>query len=176
MSWDTASFKSLDQSSHKHSWPHTKIFHSTFNFREFVSTCKKSGYFITSFQRSIWLKNPVICLAKSILAHISGTKLFPSAGFVQECNKWIFIMHQIQKKLMAKFLNKFKKSHFRSIFPISGTKYYFKNSGTIMNIPIWPQSSPFDACTCHIHVTSLMRVKNSTCHFYICLLLSAILK
>ena len=66
---------------------YTNIFHSTFNFCEFVSTCKKSGYFITLFQRYIWLKNPVICLAQSILAHFSGTKLFRSTGFVQECHK-----------------------------------------------------------------------------------------
>ena len=32
-------------------------------------------------------KNPVICLAKSILAHMSGAKHFPNTGFVQEYSK-----------------------------------------------------------------------------------------
>ena len=30
-----------------------------------------------------WLKNPAICLAKSILGHISSTRIFPNMKFVQ---------------------------------------------------------------------------------------------
>ena len=33
------------------------------------------------------LKNPAIWLAENIFAHISGTKIFPNMGFVQEHNK-----------------------------------------------------------------------------------------
>ena len=64
-----------------------KNFWSTFNWCEFVSTCKKSGYFIDLFWRYGWLKNPAIWLAENILAHISGTRIFPNMGFVQEHSK-----------------------------------------------------------------------------------------
>ena len=73
------------QESYNHA--HMKIFWSTFNLCEFVSTCKKSGYFIDLFWRYGWLKNPAIWLAENILAHISGTKIFPNMGFVQEHSK-----------------------------------------------------------------------------------------
>ena len=56
-----------------------KIFWSTFNLCEFVSKCKKSGYFIDLFWRYGWLKNPAIWLAENILAHISGANTFPKA-------------------------------------------------------------------------------------------------
>ena len=36
---------------------HPKIFWSTFNLCEFVSICKKSGYYIDLFWRYGWLKN-----------------------------------------------------------------------------------------------------------------------
>ena len=67
---------------------HPNIFWSTFNLCKFVSTCKKSGYFIDLFWRYGWLKNPAIWLAENILAHISGTRIFPNMGFVQEHSKW----------------------------------------------------------------------------------------
>ena len=54
---------------------------------EFISTSKKSGYFIDLFWRSSWLENPAIWLAENILAHISGTKIFQNMGFVQEHSK-----------------------------------------------------------------------------------------
>ena len=41
-----------------------------------------SGYFIDLSWRCGWLKNPAIWLAENILAHISGTKIFPNMGFV----------------------------------------------------------------------------------------------
>ena len=88
-SWDTANFRV--------SWPdwpkpisghaNIKIFWWTFNLCEFVSTCKISDYFIDLFWRYGWLKNPAIWLAENILAHISGTKIFPNTGFVQEHSK-----------------------------------------------------------------------------------------
>ena len=76
--------ESSDKSDHAHfrQCPPKKIL---INFIcELVSTCKKSGYFIDLFWRYGWLKNPAIWLAENILAHISGTKIFPNIGFVQE--------------------------------------------------------------------------------------------
>ena len=43
--------------------PNSKIFWSTFNLCEFVTTCKKSGYLINLFWKYGWLKNPAIWLA-----------------------------------------------------------------------------------------------------------------
>ena len=78
-----------DQTDHSHFWPcpSKKFFWSTFNLREFVSTCKKSGYFIDLFWRYGWSKNPAMWLPESILAHISETKIFPNMGFEQEHSK-----------------------------------------------------------------------------------------
>ena len=39
---------------------HPSIFQPTFNFNEFVSTCKKSGFFIFLFQKYILFKHPAI--------------------------------------------------------------------------------------------------------------------
>ena len=60
-----------------HAHPH--IFQSTFNIHESVST--KSSFFITLFMRYCRFKNPAIWFTKSILAHISGNRFFPSMGF-----------------------------------------------------------------------------------------------
>ena len=46
--------------------PHQKDFRSTFNFCEFVSTCKILGCFIHLYWRNGWFKNPAIWLAESI--------------------------------------------------------------------------------------------------------------
>ena len=72
-SWDTV-LESRDQTGYTH-------------LCEFISTSKKSGYFIDLFWRSGWLENPAIWLAENILAHISGTKIFQNMGFVQEHSK-----------------------------------------------------------------------------------------
>ena len=77
--WETVNFRLLWPG-----WPHPFLtmtnFWSTFNLCEFVSTCKKSGYFIDLFWRYGWLKNPAIWLAENILAHISGTKILNTAN------------------------------------------------------------------------------------------------
>ena len=65
--------ESHDQTGHTHFWPRPS---------------KKSGYFIDLFWRYGWLKNPAISLAENILVHISGTRIFPNMGFVQEHSKW----------------------------------------------------------------------------------------
>ena len=87
-SWDTTNFKeSRDQIGHTYFFPcRTKIFRSTFNFYEFVSTCQKWVCFLNFFWINIWFKNPKIWLPESILAYISGTRFF-SIGFVQEHSK-----------------------------------------------------------------------------------------
>ena len=59
---------------------HPQMFWSTFNLCEFVSTYKKSAYFIDLLWRYDWLKNSAIWFTKNILAHISGTKIFPKYG------------------------------------------------------------------------------------------------
>ena len=64
-----------------------KKFPSTFDFWEFVATCKKWGYFIDLLWRNSWFKNPAIWLAQSILGYISETRFFPNIGFVQEHSK-----------------------------------------------------------------------------------------
>ena len=49
-----------------------------------------------------WLKNPAIWLAKSILGHISGSRIFPNMKLVQAYNNYsniTFIIDQIEKKL-----------------------------------------------------------------------------
>ena len=50
---------------HAKNWP--KIFQSTFNFCEFVSTCKKWGWFIDLHWRYAWFKNLAIWMTESIL-------------------------------------------------------------------------------------------------------------
>ena len=63
---------------------HLKKFQSTFNFREFVSTRKKSGNFTEDI---VLFKNPSIWFANDILAYMSGIRFFPSMEFVQEHSK-----------------------------------------------------------------------------------------
>ena len=60
---------------------------SPFNLCEFVSTYKKSGYFILLFLKYRWLKNLPFWLTENILTHITETKIFPNLEFVQEHSK-----------------------------------------------------------------------------------------
>ena len=64
-----------------------KISWQTFDFCEFTSTFKKSAYLDDLFWWYGWLENPAIWLAENILDHISGTKMFPNMGFIQEHSK-----------------------------------------------------------------------------------------
>ena len=82
-------------------WPHPSLTTPTpklFNkpLCEFVSTCKKSGYFIDLFWKYGWLKNPA-----TILAHISGKIFFPiwdlcrnKTDLLQVCLRLPFSRHQ----------------------------------------------------------------------------------
>ena len=93
---------------HIHFWLHQALnFQRLFNLHEFVPACKKS---VNSWDRV----NHAIWLAESILAYISGTRFFPKyriyAGTQQIIN--IFIIEQIQWKLITKFFFQFKKPIF----------------------------------------------------------------
>ena len=52
----------------------------------FVSTCKKSGYFIDLLWGYGWSKNHAIWLAENISAHIAGKKVFPNMSRNTENN------------------------------------------------------------------------------------------
>ena len=74
---DTANFRFLQPKwtlIYEHA--HPNIFRSAFNFNEFLSTCKKSGFFIFSFQRCNLFKNPAISLAKNILTRFQTFPIF----------------------------------------------------------------------------------------------------
>ena len=64
-----------------------------------------------SFFLEIWLKNLAIWLAENILAYMPETRIFPNMEFAQK-NSNVFLIEQIQWKLLAKFFNKLKKSCF----------------------------------------------------------------
>ena len=86
------------------------------------------------FQRNKSFKNHAIRLAESILAYISGTRFFQyriCAGTQQIIN--IFIIEQIQRKLMTKFFFKFKKTFFWPISPIFGAKKVFPKNQAVMH-------------------------------------------
>ena len=88
-SWDTANFRvQWTHCSHPFlTTPMQKIFGQLLIDLNLHQHAKKIGYFIDLFWRYGWLKNPAIWLAENILAHISGTKIFPNMGFVQEHSK-----------------------------------------------------------------------------------------
>ena len=111
-----------------------KIFLSTFNFCEFVSTYKKIGCFINLFWRNGWFNSPAIWFAfsqcESILAYISGTKNFPIQNLCRNRKNNI----DFQWKLMTNFFKKFKKLYFWPIFLIFGVrKVFFKNYCSVIH-------------------------------------------
>ena len=89
--------------SHTHFWAYSKTpifdhgkpkhFQSTFNFCEFVSTCKKWGCFLDWFWTNNWLKNLTNWLAESILAYTSGTRFFPKYRICVANKKRYFLAH-----------------------------------------------------------------------------------
>ena len=116
-SWDTVNFRVLWPD-----WPHPFLTTHIQNFFDqllihlnLYQHAKKSGYFIDLFWRYGWLKNPAVWLAENILAHISGTRIFPDMGLN-------FHYRTNSVKIITKFFNIFKKTmflaHFWSIFPI----------------------------------------------------------
>ena len=130
---------------HIHFWPHQpQNFQCPFNLHEFVPACKKSVNswdtvnlrvqrpdLLNLLWRNSSFRNYAIWLAESILAYISGTRFFPKyriyAGTQQIIN--IFIIEQIQWKLMTKFFFKFKKPIFGPFPHILGLKKFFNKIG-----------------------------------------------
>ena len=66
---------------------HPKFFDQLLIYVNLYQHAKKSGYFNELFWRYGWSKNPATRLAKNMFAHISGTKIFPNMGSVQEQSK-----------------------------------------------------------------------------------------
>ena len=130
---------------HIHFWPRQPLnFQRPFNLHEFVPACKKSVNswdtvnlrvqrpdLLNLLWRNGSLRNYAIWLAKSILAYISGTRFFLDiiccARAQQIIN--IFIIEQIQRKLMTKFFFKFKKSIFGPFPQFLQQKSFWKNIG-----------------------------------------------
>ena len=84
--------------------------------------------------RNSSFRNYAIWLAESILAYISGTRFFPNrfcAGTQQIIN--IFIIEQIQWKLMTKFFFKFKKHIFGPFPQFLGQKKFFLKNQVVMH-------------------------------------------
>ena len=86
-----------DKTGHTHLWPHpTKNILITFQFMWIRINMQK---FIDLFWRYGWLENPEIWLAENIFAHMSGNKVFPSMGFMQEqskCNKCYYRTNSVK--------------------------------------------------------------------------------
>ena len=90
-----------------------KTFRSTFNFCEFVSTCKKWGCFIDLFWTNGWFKKLAIWMAESILAYSSGITFFPKKDLCRNtANNIKFCYKTNSGKLMTKSFFKFKKPYF----------------------------------------------------------------
>ena len=119
---------SLDRSDHTHFWPSPpQYFSINFWFPLICINMQKIRLFhlcVLEILQSDW--------ALSILACISRTR-FPKYGISARIQKiiWAFFTDQIQKKLMTKFPNKSKKPYFWPIFPISGTKKFFKKNPAV---------------------------------------------
>ena len=106
-----------------------KLFWSTFNLCELVSTYKKPGYFIDLFWRYGWLNNLAIWLTENILALIPGIKILPKygtfAGTQQICFYYRTNSIKINDQSFQKILKTLFLVHFWSIFPVFGVKYFF---------------------------------------------------
>ena len=76
---------------------HPKMFWSTVDLHELVSTCKKSGHFINLFWRHGSLENPAILLFDNILAHISRKEFFAKYGI------WPETVNNNKSSLQSKF-------------------------------------------------------------------------
>ena len=77
-SYEKSILKTRDQIAHNQFWPcSTKKFSTNFYFLGICINMQKRGYFINLFWGNSCFENPVIWLAESILACISGTRFFP---------------------------------------------------------------------------------------------------
>ena len=82
--WNTACFRVPwpDWSHPFLTKPIQKLFDQLLIHVNLYQHAKNSGYCTDLFWRYGWLKNPTIWLAENILAHISGTRIFPNTGFI----------------------------------------------------------------------------------------------
>ena len=118
-----------------HSWdilttPIQICFWTTFNLCEFVSTCKKSGYFIDLFGRYGWLKKSCNWLAENSSAHIRGTKFSQIRILCRStANNINFHYRSTSVKINDQIFQQIQKilflSLFRSVLPIFGAKKNF---------------------------------------------------
>ena len=76
LSWHTVNFRVQIPD-----WPYSFL---NMPHQKLVSICKKCGCLVDYFWRNAWFKNPIIWMALSILAYISGTPFFPNRRFVQK--------------------------------------------------------------------------------------------
>ena len=132
-----------------HDWPHpllttpTPKFLTSFYLHEFVPACKKSVNscdainlrvqrpdLLNLLWRNSSFRNYAIWLSEYFCLHLRN-KIFPKhricAGTQQIIN--IFIIEQIQWKLMTKFFFKFKKPIFGPFPNFWGKKYFSKKLG-----------------------------------------------
>ena len=111
-----------------------EIFNQLLIFVDFYQHAKKWDCFINLPWRNSSFKNPATWLAESILTYVSETRSFPKyriCVWTQQIIK-IFIMVQIQRKLMTKFFYKFKNimfSLFLAHFSDFGGKNFFQKIG-----------------------------------------------
>ena len=114
-----------DQIGHTHfpPWP-TKFF--LINFCEFVSTCKKAGYFIDCFWWYDWLKNPAIWMLSRIWPISQEQKLSQIWNLCRNTANIINFPYRTKSvKINDHIFNKLKKPCFCSIFSIFGLKHLF---------------------------------------------------
>ena len=121
---------------------HPKLFWSTFNSCEFVSTCKKSGYFMDFIWRCGWLKNPAIWLAENILAHTQKPKFFLIWNLCRNrANNINFIIAQTYAKFFPQIQKPLFLIRFWFIFPIFGISIFSGKSGSLTHNFMWFSST-----------------------------------
>ena len=120
--------ESHDQTGHTHFWPYpSKNLWSGFNLCEFVSTCKKSGYFIDLFWRYDWLKNPAIWLAENILPISQKLEFSQIWDLFRNTTNNINIHYSTNSvKINDKIFQYIQKTLFLAHFPnFWGKKFFF---------------------------------------------------
>ena len=119
-----AILESRHPTGHTHFWRQPKKFLINFYLCKFISTCKRSRYFINLFWRYGWLKNPAIWLAENILAHISGMCRNTANYYHNYHSDYIFHHRTNSVKIIDKIFQ-YILAHFWSVFPILGAKRIF---------------------------------------------------
>ena len=102
----------------RYAWLHApKIIVSTCRGLWCLSSCQKCTSWFTSFLRYYILKNPVIWLADSILAHNLRLRILPNIGFVVKYqNNIIFYFRLFPRKTSDKILQNNQKIIFWGTF------------------------------------------------------------